>query len=100
MQAANLQPVQMTELEAEFSKLGSQKAVPTRYIRSQQVKQAKMAEVVNDEGEYQQCLQIYLFVHSARALDYFIRNQGSICLHQRQKNQYCSATKLEKQNTL
>lgn len=54
LQAANLQPVQMTELEAEFAKLGNQKAVPTRYIRSQQVKQAKMAEVVNDEGKYQQ----------------------------------------------
>lgn len=46
----------MTELEAEFAKLGAQKAVPTRYIRSQQVKQAKMAEVVHDEGKYQQYL--------------------------------------------
>lgn len=50
MQAANLQPVQMTELETEFSKIEGQKAVPARYIRSQQVKQAKMAEVVVDEG--------------------------------------------------
>lgn len=43
----------MTELEGEFSNINGQKAVPTRYIRSQQVKQAKLAaEVVDDEGEY------------------------------------------------
>lgn len=51
LQAANLQPVQMTELEAEFSKIEGQKAAPTRFIRSQQVKQAKMmVEVVDDGG--------------------------------------------------
>lgn len=51
LQAANLQPVQLTELEAEFSKIEGQKAVPTRFVRSQQVKQAKlMAEVVDDGG--------------------------------------------------
>lgn len=43
----------MTELEGEFSNIDGQKAVPTRYIRSQQVKQAKLAaEVVDDKGKY------------------------------------------------
>ncbi|XP_056629748.1 protein mini spindles isoform X2 [Diorhabda sublineata] len=46
LQAASLQPVQITELETEFAKIEGQKAVPTRYIRSQQVKQAKLAEQV------------------------------------------------------
>lgn len=41
----------MTELETEFSKIDGLKAVPTRYLRSQQLKQAKLAtEVVNNEG--------------------------------------------------
>lgn len=40
----------MTELEAEFSKIEGQKAVPTRFIRSQQEKQAKMAAEVVDNG--------------------------------------------------
>uniref|UniRef100_V5GAR1 Cytoskeleton-associated protein 5 n=1 Tax=Anoplophora glabripennis TaxID=217634 RepID=V5GAR1_ANOGL len=52
LQAANLQPVQITELETEFSKIEGQKASPTRYIRSQQEKQAKIAaETVQDNGE-------------------------------------------------
>lgn len=43
----------MTELEGEFSNIDGQKAIPIRYIRSQQMKQAKLAaEVVDDEGEY------------------------------------------------
>lgn len=42
-QLNNLQPVQVTELETEFTKIEGQKAVPTRYIRSQQQKQAKLA---------------------------------------------------------
>ncbi|XP_049825977.1 protein mini spindles isoform X2 [Aethina tumida] len=42
-QLTNLQPVQLTELEAEFTKIDGQKAVPTRYIRSQQKQQAKIA---------------------------------------------------------
>ncbi|XP_072383442.1 protein mini spindles [Diabrotica undecimpunctata] len=46
LQAASLQPVQITELETEFSKIEGQKAVPTRYIRSQQAKQAKLAEQI------------------------------------------------------
>ncbi|CAH1174022.1 unnamed protein product [Phaedon cochleariae] len=52
LQAASLQPVQITELEAEFSKIEGKKASPTRYIRSQQVKQAKLAaEAAEVEGE-------------------------------------------------
>lgn len=52
LQAATLQPVQMTELEVEFSKIDGQKATPTRFIRSQQVKQAKIAaQVVEEDGE-------------------------------------------------
>ncbi|KAJ8966867.1 hypothetical protein NQ314_003261 [Rhamnusium bicolor] len=51
LQAANLQPVQITELEAEFAKIEGQKTTPIRYIRSQQEKQAKIAaETVEDEG--------------------------------------------------
>lgn len=52
-QLTNLQPVQVTELEAEFSKIEGQKATPTRYLRSQQEKQAKMAveATEGDEGE-------------------------------------------------
>lgn len=56
LQAANLQPVQMSELETEFSKIEGQKAAPTKFIRSQQVKQAKMAaEAVEDEGNRCKC---------------------------------------------
>ncbi|XP_076268302.1 protein mini spindles-like isoform X2 [Rhynchophorus ferrugineus] len=52
LQAANLQAVQMTELETEFAKLEGQKAVPIRYIRSQQQKQAKLAaEAVEANGD-------------------------------------------------
>ncbi|KAJ8911338.1 hypothetical protein NQ315_014182, partial [Exocentrus adspersus] len=52
LQAANLQPVQITELETEFAKIEGQKATPVRYIRSQQEKQAKLsAEIVEDNGE-------------------------------------------------
>ncbi|XP_065159394.1 protein mini spindles isoform X2 [Atheta coriaria] len=42
-QLSTLQPVQVTELEAEFAKIEGQKAVPTRYLRSQQEKQAILA---------------------------------------------------------
>lgn len=43
-QLNSLQPVQITELEAEFQKVQdeAQKAQPTRYLRSQQKKQAKI----------------------------------------------------------
>ncbi|EEZ99362.1 protein mini spindles [Tribolium castaneum] len=39
-QLNSLKPVQISELEAEFAKIDGQKAVPQRYIRSQQQKQA------------------------------------------------------------
>ncbi|GAB6028698.1 hypothetical protein CHUAL_004522 [Chamberlinius hualienensis] len=42
-QLANLKPVQLTELEAEFEKLGTAKASPTRFLRSQQAARAKVA---------------------------------------------------------
>lgn len=35
----NLQPVQLTELETEFAKVEGQKAIPQRFIRSEQRKQ-------------------------------------------------------------
>ncbi|XP_075235279.1 msps cytoskeleton-associated protein 5 isoform X2 [Lycorma delicatula] len=48
-QLGSLKPVQMTELEAEFDKVKGDKAIPTRYLRSQQAKQAKIAaEAAND----------------------------------------------------
>ncbi|RZC32556.1 cytoskeleton-associated protein 5 [Asbolus verrucosus] len=46
-QLNNLQPVQVTELEAEFSKVDGQKAVPIRFIRSEQQKQS--APVIESE---------------------------------------------------
>ncbi|PNF34800.1 hypothetical protein B7P43_G03732 [Cryptotermes secundus] len=46
-QLAALKPVQMSELELEFEKVKGEKVVPTRYLKSQQQKQAKMvAEAV------------------------------------------------------
>lgn len=57
-QLSSLQPVQLTELEAEFAKIDGHKAVPTRYLRSQQEKQAKMAaEAVVGDGKF----AFYLF---------------------------------------
>lgn len=42
----------MTELEAEFAKIEGQKAVPQRYLRSQQQKQARLAAETGDvEGK-------------------------------------------------
>ncbi|CAH0561278.1 unnamed protein product [Brassicogethes aeneus] len=64
-QLTNLQPVQITELEAEFGKIEGQKASPTRYIRSQQQRQAKIAAeaeevdgVGDDEGEEDAAVEI------------------------------------------
>ncbi|KAG5893374.1 hypothetical protein JTB14_000138 [Gonioctena quinquepunctata] len=52
LQAANLQPLQITELETEFAKIEGKRALPLRYIRSQQVKQVEsVAEVVDRNGE-------------------------------------------------
>lgn len=42
-QLASLAPVLVTELEAEFEKVKNEKPVPTRYLRSQQEKQAAIA---------------------------------------------------------
>lgn len=67
LQAANLQPVQITELEAEFAKIEGQKATPTRYIRSQQEKQAKLAaEIVQDKGKwiYKNTLSKYIPIYN------------------------------------
>lgn len=53
-QLTNLQPVQINELEAEFTKIEGQKAIPLRFIRSQQQKQAQLAaetEEAEDEDE-------------------------------------------------
>lgn len=38
-----LQPVQLTELDAEFAKVEGHKPSPTRFLRSWQQKQSKMA---------------------------------------------------------
>ncbi|XP_018326942.1 protein mini spindles isoform X2 [Agrilus planipennis] len=51
-QLTGLQAVQITELEAEFTKIEGQKVSPTRYLRSQQEKQSKLAaEAVEDDDE-------------------------------------------------
>lgn len=60
-QLSNLQPVQVTELEAEFAKIEGQKANPTRYLKSQQEKQAKLAvEAAEDEGNTQNLKKSFL----------------------------------------
>lgn len=45
--------IQVSELEAEFEKVKGEKVVPTRYLRSQQQKQAKMAAEAASSGERQ-----------------------------------------------
>ena len=51
-QLKGLQQVQITELEAEFAKVEDHKVTPTRYLRSQQEKQAKLAiEAVDGNGK-------------------------------------------------
>ncbi|KAL1502287.1 hypothetical protein ABEB36_007453 [Hypothenemus hampei] len=68
LQSANLQPVQMSDLEAEFAKIEGEKPSPTRYLRSQQQKQAVIAahtetadnnEEEEDEGEAVQDVDPY-----------------------------------------
>ncbi|XP_039442788.1 protein mini spindles-like isoform X2 [Culex pipiens pallens] len=49
-QIASLPAVLLTELEAEFEKVSGEKAVPTRYLRSQQEKQM-LAAVAISSGE-------------------------------------------------
>uniref|UniRef100_A0A2S2Q544 Cytoskeleton-associated protein 5 n=1 Tax=Sipha flava TaxID=143950 RepID=A0A2S2Q544_9HEMI len=49
---ANLKPLQIQELEAEFEKLSGEKPRPSRFLRSQQEQAAKMEEVVvNANGD-------------------------------------------------
>ena len=43
--------LQVTELEAEFEKVKGEKVVPTRYLKSQQQKQAKMAAEAAAAGD-------------------------------------------------
>uniref|UniRef100_A0A182NZM0 TOG domain-containing protein n=1 Tax=Anopheles epiroticus TaxID=199890 RepID=A0A182NZM0_9DIPT len=52
-QIASLPAVLLTELDAEFEKIGSEKATPVRYLRSQQEKQLQIAAsaVEGVEGE-------------------------------------------------
>ncbi|XP_050293470.1 protein mini spindles isoform X2 [Anthonomus grandis grandis] len=51
LQSANLQPIQLTELETEFSKVEGQKVSPSRYIRSQQKKQETLAAQAQETNE-------------------------------------------------
>lgn len=48
-QLSKLKAIQLTELEAEFEKVRGEKAVPTRYLRSQQAKQAKATAGASEE---------------------------------------------------
>ncbi|XP_069680440.1 protein mini spindles isoform X4 [Periplaneta americana] len=50
-QLNSLKPVQVTELEAEFEKVKGDKSVPTRYLKSQQQKQAKLAAEAAASGD-------------------------------------------------
>lgn len=47
-QLNSLKPVQLTELEVEFSKLADEKARPNRYLRSQKPKEVCVTEVCNN----------------------------------------------------
>ncbi|XP_064115377.1 cytoskeleton-associated protein 5-like isoform X2 [Macrobrachium nipponense] len=49
-QMSSLKPIQIQELEAEFEKIGNEKVVQTRFLRSQQELKAKM-EAQGDEEE-------------------------------------------------
>ncbi|XP_068082829.1 protein mini spindles [Anabrus simplex] len=52
-QLSSLKPVQVTELEAEFEKVKGDRVAPTRYLKSQQQKQAKLNEAAaagDDDG--------------------------------------------------
>ncbi|XP_008189868.1 protein mini spindles isoform X2 [Acyrthosiphon pisum] len=48
---ANLKPLQMQELEAEFEKISGDKPRATRFLRSQQEQAAKMEEVAAANGD-------------------------------------------------
>nr|XP_029730104.1 protein mini spindles-like isoform X2 [Aedes albopictus] len=50
-QIASLPAVLLTELEAEFEKVSGDKAIPTRYLRSQQEKQMLAAVAASGSGE-------------------------------------------------
>lgn len=50
-QIASLPQVMLTELEGEFDKVKNDKAIPTRYLRSQQEKQAAIAAAATNEGD-------------------------------------------------
>ncbi|CAK9796545.1 Protein mini spindles [Anthophora plagiata] len=50
-QLNTLKPVQITELEAEFDNLKEEKAVPTRFLKSQRTKSIRVAESTSDTGE-------------------------------------------------
>ncbi|XP_018364408.1 PREDICTED: cytoskeleton-associated protein 5 isoform X2 [Trachymyrmex cornetzi] len=53
-QLNTLKPVHITELEAEFSNLGNEKVIPTRYLRSQKPKKmgnGSDSAAVSDNGE-------------------------------------------------
>ncbi|XP_058054357.1 protein mini spindles [Anopheles bellator] len=49
-QIASLPPVLLAELEAEFEKIGNEKATPVRYLRSQQEKQLQIAAAAAVDG--------------------------------------------------
>ncbi|XP_015113427.1 protein mini spindles isoform X2 [Diachasma alloeum] len=50
-QLNSLKPVQLTELETEFSKLGDEKAQPNRYLRSQKPKEICVSEAGGGDGD-------------------------------------------------
>jgi len=53
----SVKAVQLAELEKEFETVKGEKAVPKRYLRSQQAKQAKIAETVeeDEDGDADEC---------------------------------------------
>lgn len=50
-QLSSLKQIHLGELETEFEKVKGEKATPTRYLRSQQVRQAKLAAEKEETGD-------------------------------------------------
>lgn len=50
-QLKDLKPLHISELEGEFEKVRGERAIPTRYIRSQQQKQQQLAAVGSGDAE-------------------------------------------------
>lgn len=82
--------MQISELEAELGKVEGQKAIPTRFLRSQQQKQAKLAaESAEVEGMYiiTACIVGYRSQHIDRMI-YYVSDFTNLFLLNMRSNLY------------